>query len=281
MGWRRWRISTGMLRGYQSFARCVSLAWFCAVPLMARQAPTPSPAKAPIVAGIRVQPAPTWKESAFLPMVAQKIGQPLNRKAVESSIQNLFSTGVFADITAVERPVRGGIELQFETRPNYFLGGLRVKGAPGPPSNTELLDVSGLQLGQLYDQARQRQALAQIEQRLAAYNYRQARIAPELAFRQGRAEVVLTLLITPGPLVRVGSVGYQGQGAISNALLLRTTKLHGGEELPQSRLRHALRRLHQFTRSAAGWRRPYASPPGTGASPTAWICNSRLIRDRW
>ncbi len=241
-----------MNRGLHQFARWISAALLCTAPLTGAQpnpsAPAPAKAssKAPIVVAIAVQPPPTWQASAFLPLVAQKTGQPLDRTAIERSIENLFSTGVFADISAVERPVAGGIELRFETRPNYFLGGVRVKGAPDPPSNTELMDVSGLQLGELYDRARQQQALTQMKQRLEAYNYRQAKITPELAFRPQQAEVVLTFLIAAGPLARVGTVSFSGGAPDTHARLMRTTKLRSGEKLSQSRLRHALRRLHQF-----------------------------------
>lgn len=193
-----------------------------------------------------MQPAPTRRESDFLGDIAQKTGQPLSREAVRRSIQNLFATGAFADITAIERPAPGGISLRFATRPNYFIGSVRIKNAPDPPSNTELADISELELGQLFTRARLKLAIVRMKQRLAVYNYRQTHIKPELALRPARAEVELTFLVTAGELARVGQISFTGSGPAAAVKLLRATRLRAGKQLPQSRLRHALRRLHRY-----------------------------------
>ncbi len=212
----------------------------------ARAPAAPAPVRAPLVVAISVQPAPTRAESDFLPLVAQRIGRPLDPAAVRRSIQRLFATGVFADIAAVEQPAPGGIRLRFQTRPNFFIGEVRVLNAPDPPSDVELADVSGLQLGQLFTRARLQQALGRMRQRLAGYDYHQPSIRSELAMRPHRALVLLSFLVQAGPLARLGKVAFHGGAPFTAAQLLHAARLHAGRPLPQSSLRDALDRLHRF-----------------------------------
>lgn len=202
--------------------------------------------KRPLVRAIYVQPSPDRKASAFLPYITQKTGQPLSPSAVRRSIRNLFATGVFASVTARKKTMPGGVALYFLTRPNYFITLVRVKNGPNPPSDTELTDISGLQIGELFTRARLREAIKNVLQRMAIYQYRQAKVQPEIARRPGQAGVQITLIIETGPSARLGQLSFTGYGLVSQQLLRNAVKLRPGQRLTQQRLlkaRAGLRRL--------------------------------------
>ncbi len=202
--------------------------------------------KQPMVRAIHVQPAPGRKASTFLPYITQKSGQPLSQRAVQRSIQNLFATGVFASVEVREKKAPGGVALYFRTRPNYFITLVRVKNGPNPPSDTELADISGLQIGELYTRARLKQAAGRILDRMANYQYRQAKVQPEIARHPGQAGVQITLILQAGPLARLGQLSFTGYGLVAPKLLRKAVKLRPGERLTQKRLlqaRAGLRKL--------------------------------------
>ncbi len=199
----------------------------------------------PVVA-IEVQPAPARPEQQYLPLIAQKIGQPANRDQIRESILKLFATGEFANIEAVEYPAPGGVRLVFRTEPNYFFGSIRVENAPDPPANSELQDASRLELGRLYSPQAVEAAIPLIQERLQNFGYYRAQVNPQVSLVRttGLAEVVF--LINPGELVRLGTIQFEGNPLFSRAELLDALDLGAGEKLPSDRLDSALQRLQKF-----------------------------------
>lgn len=174
------------------------------LPLLLAQAPPATP----IVVAVQVQPAPSRTAAEYLPLVAQKTDQPLDPEAVRRTIENLFTTGEFADIQAVQYPVSGGVRLVFQTQPNYFIGAVRVTHAPNPPNFSELRDATGLTLGHIYTAASVKEAAQTIRRRLEIYGYYQARIEPQVQLDPRRALANITFVLRPGPVARLGAVRF-------------------------------------------------------------------------
>ena len=63
-----------------------------------------------------------------------KIGGPLNRDDVASSIRTLYATGDYADLKAVATPENGGIRLDFVVRKNMYINQVVIEGLKPPPS---------------------------------------------------------------------------------------------------------------------------------------------------
>lgn len=197
-------------RPFLSAAPALAAAWvLLAVPLAwsARPAP-PVPPAAPVVVSVQVQPAPSRTAADYAPLVVQKAHQALDPDAVRRTIENLFATGEFADIQAVQYPAPGGVRLVFQTQPNYFIGAVRVTHAPNPPTFSELHDATGLNLGHLYTRARVEEAGAVIRQRLRIYGYYRARIEPQVQLDPRRALANVTFVLHPGPVARLGAVRF-------------------------------------------------------------------------
>ncbi|MGH9490198.1 MAG: hypothetical protein ACRD17_06765, partial [Terriglobales bacterium] len=124
--------------------------WLARQNRAAEPPPAAKPAPPPTVTAIEVQPAPRRTAADYQPLVVQKVHQPLDDAAVRRTIENLFATGEFAGIQAVEYAAPGGVRLVFQTHPNYFIGAVRVTHAPNPPAFAELRDATGLTLGRIY-----------------------------------------------------------------------------------------------------------------------------------
>jgi outer membrane protein insertion porin family len=208
-----------------------------------------SPGKQPAavtVVAVEVQPPPAHQTSEYLPLIVQPAGSALDSGLVRQSIENLFSTGDFASVQAVEYTAPGGVRLVFQTTPNYFLSYVAVVNAPNPPSDSELEDASGLTLGQLYDPASASEAIAAIQQRLQTYGYYKTTLHPDIKLDRDRATARVYIDVDVGPLVRVGKVVFSGNTVFPAAVLLRESGLAAGKPLARSRLEKALADLQKF-----------------------------------
>lgn len=229
-----------------------------AVLLLAAAAPGQQPAR---VVAIEVQPAPTRQSSDYQSLIAQRIGQPLDAEAVRNTIERLFATGQFADVKAVEYPAPGGIRLEFETTPNYFVGAIKVVGAPDPPTDAEMQSASGLNLGELYSATAAREASQQVKDRLRTYGYYKAETSTEVKLVPATGSALVTIVVEPGPIARLGWVRFEvapagtpaaERGRTTNfppaapalaARLLRTAKLRPGNRISRTQLDAAVQRL--------------------------------------
>src|SRR5579871_5559327 len=73
-------------------------------------------------------------------MLPVKEGKPLDREQVQESMRILFGTGRFADLRAeCERTPEGNATLSFPNTPKYFIGLVRVDGAPGHPTESQIV----------------------------------------------------------------------------------------------------------------------------------------------
>lgn len=223
-----------------------------------------SAAPPPRVVAVEVQPAPTRTAASYQPLLAQRAGQSLDPLAVRQTIERLFATGQFADVRAVEYPAPGGVRLVFETTPNFFVGEIKVIGAPDPATDAEMQDASGLNLGELYSPTAMEEAARRLRERLRVYGYYQPQVEAEVSLDHTRAAALATFLIRPGPVARVGAVSFQvappGTPATTQgrahafppappalaAQLLRAAKLAPGAPVSRSRLDAAVQRLQAY-----------------------------------
>ncbi|MHB8735940.1 MAG: POTRA domain-containing protein, partial [Terriglobales bacterium] len=199
-----------------------------------------------IVRSVSVTPPPTRTATAYLPLVAQPINKPLDPEAVRETIRRLFATGEFSDIEAVTTPIPGGVSLEFRSRPNRFLGSVRVTGAPDPPSDSELQDASRLELGQMYVAAHISEAADRIRLRLTRYGFYRSKVVAQETPDAANGQVNVVFQVTPGRLVRLGKVRFTGNTLIPPAELLRLAKLHPGTPLHRMGIQDAVQRWQNY-----------------------------------
>ena len=76
---------------------------------------------------------PEW----LVPLLLQKINEPLDKYKVRQSVQALYNTGRFAEIQVeAQRNPRGEIMLTFSARENFFFGSILRGRVPARPVTT-------------------------------------------------------------------------------------------------------------------------------------------------
>src|SRR5437016_902749 len=96
-------------------------------------------------------------------LIAAHEGEALNRQQLRQSLRVLFATGRFADLRAECEPASGGsVLLSFAGTPVFFVGKVNVEGAPGRPTESQIVNASKLQVGEPFTVPNVEAALANI-----------------------------------------------------------------------------------------------------------------------
>jgi outer membrane protein assembly complex protein YaeT len=108
-------------------------------------------------------------------------GEPLRMNAVRQSIERLYATGRFNDISVDATEDGDGVVLTFITRAARFVRNVVVTGVKEPPSPGQLVNATKLQLGAPFDRAQVRQAVENLLVTLRANGFYLATITPEVS----------------------------------------------------------------------------------------------------
>src|SRR5207248_9282602 len=96
-------------------------------------------------------------------MIPLRQGETLDRIHLQQSLRVLFATGRFAELRAeCDRSADGQLLLTFANTPNFFIGRVSVEGAPGRPSESQIVNASKLQLGEVFTSEKLELALTNI-----------------------------------------------------------------------------------------------------------------------
>jgi outer membrane protein insertion porin family len=183
-------------------------------------------------------------QNRFRQLIPQKAGAPVDRDLIRQSIGSLYATGSFADVRVeADRAADGKIILSFITTPNYFIGQVRVVGAPHHPTEAQIVSASKLSLGELFSNDKMDRALENIK-RLAEENgyYRSFLTADE---KQDAATQQISIIfhLDAGVQARVGSVLANCDPACDQKQIQTAAKLRPGDLASPARASSALERL--------------------------------------
>ncbi len=179
-------------------------------------------------------------------LVEQKPGQPLDRRKVRSSIQQLFATGRFANlqVEAEQRP-DAQVTLVFVAEGNYFVGNMTLEGAPKRPTAAQLLDSSKLTLGELFTPEKLETSFQRMKDVLADNGYYQAEVTVQKIEHPETQQVELHFHVLPGRPATVGQVTIQGSPGYSPEEVRNLAHLHSGDQVSVDRLTKALQHLRK------------------------------------
>jgi len=171
------------------------------------------------------QPLPPDEFDRLLPL---HVGSPLHAEDVRAALQKLYETGRFSDawIDADARP--DGVALRISTELTYFVGGIGVEGAADPPSRTQLLTASKLELGAPFAANEMGQAVENMRERLRANGLYQGRVQYHLYPNSSTEEMSVEFEIDAGPRVRFDGVRAQGKFLRSLDSITRATRWRRG-----------------------------------------------------
>jgi len=198
------------------------------------------------VVSIRLQCEHKMDVDEFLPIITQKLGEPLDKAKVGESLKNLYATGRFTELRAEGEPATGGVNLVFVARCQYFVGMVRVEGALGTLEPRVLVDASRLRLGQPLAEDDLAQAQKHLSELLAASAYHEAQINHQVQPNPTTEEADVVFTVRAGPAARLSDVQFQGQPVFPPARLVRVAGWRNGTHLSSARLDRGLLKIHQF-----------------------------------
>ncbi len=195
------------------------------------------------VAEVRIVGAAIEHPEWLLPLLKQKVNEPLDKYKVRDSVQALYNTGRFADLQVqAERTAQGEVVLIFNARENYFFGSIRVEGAPSQPSDTQLVNASKLTLGEQFSETKIQSAIEGIQRALQEGGYYEADVQPTYEWNAPSQQVNVLFVVNKGRPARVGKVAAEGYTAEEFSNI---AKLHSGQRVTAGLATRAMQRVRK------------------------------------
>jgi outer membrane protein insertion porin family len=187
-------------------------------------------------------------------MLAVKQGAPLDREQLQESMRTLFATGRFSDLNSeCERTSDGKVVLSFPNTPKYFIGLVRVEGAPGHPTESQIVNASKLQLGEPFTAEKISRAVENIKRLLQENEYYKAKISFKERQNPQNQQIEITFEIHSGDAARVGSITIQGGGLYSVGQIEDIAHLHPGDIVSAQKVSDALARVRKHYQKRDRW----------------------------
>lgn len=187
-------------------------------------------------------------------MIPIRAGQGFDRERLQQSMRVLFATGRFADLRAeCERTADGQVTLTFANTPNYFIGLVSVEGAPGHPTQSQIVNASQLQLGELFSEERINRALTNIKNLMETNEYYRATVTYQVQQKPEVQQVEVTFTIHSGTPARVGNITVQGGGVYSVGQIEDIAHLHPGDVVTAQKVSDALERIRKRYQKGDRW----------------------------
>ncbi|HET9840282.1 MAG TPA: POTRA domain-containing protein [Candidatus Angelobacter sp.] len=198
------------------------------------------------VALIQINSPGVDRPDHLLPLLPQKINEPLDKYKVRQSVQVLYNTGRFAEIQVeAQRNPQGEVLLVFDGRENFFFGSLLVEGAPARPSDTQLINASKLNLGEQYTEEKIKAGIDGMLRTLADSGYYQATVKPFYEWDSPDQQVKVLFVVDRGRPARVGLVNVTGEPGYSAEEVRNIAKMRSGDKITSAKLTSALQRLRK------------------------------------
>ena len=164
------------------------------------------------VAAIEYAPAAQPFSAAALDKLIQvEVGETLDAAKLRAAIEALFETGRYADIQVDARRENDGVALTFLTKPSWFIGDVRVVGAPLPPSESQLANATDLKLGEPFTPEKLGLAEQAVRRLLAESGFRRPTVTSAVVRDADAQQVNITFTVNPGLRARIGALLVAGE----------------------------------------------------------------------
>ena len=200
------------------------------------------------VSAINFRGATGQNAQNMLSMLAQHVGEPLNRDNLRSSIKTLYATGRFATLNVEAEPAGADkVRLVFAVTENYFNGVVTVDGTPqkGNPKAHQLVAASQLDLGDVFTEDRVVSSVDRMKKIMADNGYYESVVTYTLKPDAANNQMAIDFHVVPGDLARVGAVTIQGDAGIPSEQVRSLTKLKEGARVNTDRVTKALERMRK------------------------------------
>ena len=230
---------------------CAMVAW----PLASRaQAPEPS---GPVVSEVELRAPGLADPEDYEPLLAVSTGEALSRRALRRTIQRLFETGRFANVTAVahDRP-DGTVRLVIVLEPRRPITALHL-ASDAHVDGDQLRRASGLSPGMELSEDRIDEAAKGVREALARAGYQDARVRVRAEPVPAGLEVRID--VAEGLPTRLAAFELKGDPG-DRALWTSAITLAAGDVLDRRRVAAELDALRARYREAGHWRARVGQP---------------------
>jgi outer membrane protein assembly complex protein YaeT len=182
----------------------------------------------------------------FKTEITQQTNETLDRSRVAASLKNLYATGRFEELAANAEPRGEGVLLVFRARARYFIGMVRVDGAPKEVDPVALASASGLRLGQPLTDEGLAHARQQISSTLANSAYYSTEIEASVDRHTENQEADVIFTVEARKAAHLSGVSFTGATIFPPATLVRQARWKTGMQLTAARLEQGISRLRSF-----------------------------------
>jgi outer membrane protein assembly complex protein YaeT len=193
-------------------------------------------------------------QQMFRDMLPVKEGKPLDREQMQESMRILFGTGRFSDLSAeCERASDGRVKISFPNAPKYFIGLVRVDGAPGHPTESQIANASKLQLGEPFTSEKINRAIENIKRLLQENEFYNAKISFTQHENPQTQQVEIVFDVHSGDPARVGTITIPGGSLYSIGQIEDIAHLHPGDIVSAQKVADALDRVRKHYQKHNRW----------------------------
>ena len=190
----------------------------------------------------------------FRDMLPLREGDVLDRGRLRDSLRALFATGRFADLKAeCTRSADGKAVVSFVSSPNFFVGSVNVEGGPGKPSDSQIVNASKLQLGELYSADKMDRALKNLQRLMEENGFYRSAITHSERQNSAIQQVEVSFHIHSGDPARVGSIAVQGKSLYSRGQIEDIAHLHPTDIVSAQKASSAIERLRKKYQQQNRW----------------------------
>ena len=155
--------------------------------------------------------------------VVLHVGSPFHESDLRAAIQNLYSSGRYADLAVDASENGAGMALRFITQRAYFVGKISVLGVKQPPNEGQLLSAAKLRTGSLYSAADKNQAIQSLQTLLRQDGFYNADVQAEVDYEPEWEEAHVTFNIDAGRRAKLQNPSITGNTGRTTASIVRST----------------------------------------------------------
>ena len=150
-------------------------------------------------------------------------GSPFHELDLRTSLQNLYSSGRYADLAVDAEERDSGVALRFITQRAYFVGKIQIGGVKQPPNEGQLLSAAKLRTGYLYSTADTNHAIESLQTLLRQDGFYNADVQAEVEYEPEWEEAHVSFKIDPGHRAKLQAPSITGNAPHTTAALVRAT----------------------------------------------------------
>jgi outer membrane protein insertion porin family len=150
-------------------------------------------------------------------------GSIFHERELRTALQNLYSTGRYADLAVDASDQGAGIALRFVTARAYFVGRIEILGAKQPPNESQLVSAAKLRPGARYSTADKNQAVESLQVLLRQNGFYNADVTADVDYEPEYEQAHVTFNLNAGKRAKLERPVITGNTQASTASIIRAT----------------------------------------------------------